>query len=69
MQLVERQKTGAGKIRFLAQDAIEFDGMADGFVNLQAQLAAAQNQRARFFRALRRGVQRDRFFGDLAARV
>ncbi len=50
VQLVERKKTCAGEIRFLAKDAIEFDGMADRFMNLQAELAVpgtAQRNAAR----------------------
>ena len=64
VELVEREKTCAGKIRFLAEDAIEFDGVADGFVNLQAELAAAENERAGFLRTLRGGMQRGGFFAD-----
>src|SRR5579859_6223600 len=60
IQLVERKKTGAGKIGFLAENAIEFNGMADGFVNLQAKLASPENQRRFFLGALRGGVERDR---------
>jgi hypothetical protein len=58
IQLIERQKTGARKVGFLAEYAIKLDGMPDGFVNLQAELAAAENQRSDFLRALRGGVQR-----------
>src|SRR5882757_7069446 len=38
--------------------------MADGFVNLQAELRAVENERLRSLWRLRRGMQRDRFFGD-----
>jgi len=48
IQFVDGEKAGAGKIRFLAENAIEFDGMPDGFVNLQAELAAAEDQRGFF---------------------
>ena len=64
VQLIEGEKTRAGEIRFLAENAIEFDRMADGFVNLQAELAAAENQCAGRFGAMRGGVERDGFFGD-----
>ncbi len=37
-QLIEREKRRAGKVRFHAQHAIQFDGMADRFVDLQAKL-------------------------------
>ena len=60
VDLIEREKTGAGKIGFFAQDAVELNGMADGFVNLQSELAAAENQGAFFLWALRGAVQRDR---------
>src|SRR5258708_33097271 len=65
IQFVESEKAGAGKIRLLAENAIEFDGMPDGFVNLEAELAAAEDQRGFFFGALRGGVEGDRLFGHL----
>ena len=49
IQLVERQETRACKIGFLAENAVQLDGMPDGFVNLQAQLAAAEDAAFRFF--------------------
>src|SRR6266850_282276 len=64
IELVERQKTGARKIGFLAKNPIELDGVPDGFVNLQAELASAEDDRSRFLRALRSGVQRRGFFRD-----
>ncbi len=64
VQLVEGQKTCAGEIRFLAEDAIQLDGMADRFVNLQSELAAAEDDCADLFRALRRGMERGGFFGN-----
>ena len=65
VQLVERQKTGAGEIRFLAEHAVEFNGMPDRFVNLQSQLAAAKDERPEFLRALGRGMKRGSLFrGD-----
>src|SRR5258708_19469767 len=67
IQFVESEKAGAGKIRFLAENAIEFDGMPDGFVNLQAELAAAEDQRGFFFGALRGGVEGDRLFGHFSS--
>src|SRR5258708_15272246 len=65
IQFVESEKAGAGKMRFLAENAMEFDGMPDGLVNLQAELAAAEDQRGFFFGALRGGVEGDRLFGHL----
>src|SRR5580700_5750574 len=56
IELIEGEKARARKIGFLAEDAIEFDGVSDGFVNLQAELASAKNQRSRFLRALGRGM-------------
>src|ERR1700674_340709 len=38
--------------------------MADGFMNLQTELAAAENEGADLFRALRRGMKRGGFFRD-----
>ena len=43
-QFFEREKTHAREIRFHAEDAVELDGMADGFVNLQAELRAIENE-------------------------
>ena len=63
-QLFEREEAHAGEIGFHAQHAIEFDGMADGFVNLQAELRAFEDDVALALRALRGLVQRHGFFGD-----
>ena len=65
VELIDAQKTSAGKIGFLAENAIEFDRMADRFVNLEAELATAQDYRAGFCGALWGGVKRDRFFRNL----
>ena len=46
-QLFDGEKAHAREIRFHAEDAVEFDGMADGFVNLQAELRAVENDGAR----------------------
>ena len=62
VQLVKRQKTCAREIRFLSQDAVEFDRMPNRFVNLQTELVPRKNQGAEFFRALGRGMKRGRFF-------
>ena len=59
VQLIERKKAHAGVVRFRSQDAIELDGMADGLVNLQAQLRRAENNSARAFGTLCGGMQRD----------
>src|SRR5260370_40157972 len=64
VQLIESQKTCASEIRFLAEDAVQLDGVTDRFVNLQAELAAAEDEGANLFRALRRGMKRGGFFGD-----
>ncbi len=58
-QLFYSKKTHACEIRFLPQYAIELDGMADGLVNLQAQLRRAENNSARAFGTLCGGMQRD----------
>ncbi len=62
VELIECKKTRAREIRFLSQHAIQLNRMPHRFMNLQTQLAAAQNQRTRFLRALRRRVQCHRFF-------
>ncbi len=54
VQLIESQKTCAGEIRFLAKNAIQLDGMADRLMNLQPELAGAEDECADLFRALRR---------------
>jgi len=64
VQLIERQKTCACEVGFLAKDAIEFDGMADGFVNLQTKLAATEDQCPGFLRALSCRMQPDGFLSD-----
>ncbi len=63
-QLFDGEKAHAREIRFHAEHAVELDGMADGFVDLQAELRAVENNRALPFGALRGGMQRDGFFGD-----
>src|ERR1700722_5466823 len=44
IQFIEREKAHARVIGLRAQHAIELDGMADGFVNLEPDLAAVQDQ-------------------------
>ncbi len=71
IELVEREKAHARIVGFGAEDAIEFDGMADGFMNLQAKLAAFEHEVEVAFRALIRLVQRNGLFchaGRLATR-
>src|SRR5207248_4429 len=64
VQLIESQKARAGEIGFLAEDTVQLDGVANRFVNLQAELAGTQDKRADFFRALRGRMERGGFFGD-----
>src|SRR5579883_1972642 len=40
VELVERQETRPGEIRFLSKHAIQLDRMSNGFVDLQSELAA-----------------------------
>src|SRR5258706_3990563 len=54
-QFFERQETHAREIRFHAEHAVQLNGMADGFVNLQAELRAVENDRLRALGRLRRG--------------
>ncbi len=60
----ECEKTHAREICLHAEHSIELDGVADGFVNLQAELRAVENDCLRALGRLRRRMQRDRFFGD-----
>ncbi len=64
VQLVEREKAHARVVGLRTQHAIELDGMADGFVNLQSELAAIQDQIEAAFGALIGRVQRHGLFGD-----
>ena len=52
VQLVEREEAHAGVVGFAAQDAVELDGMADGLVDLQAELRAVEDQVEFALRAL-----------------
>ena len=61
------RKRRAGEIGFHAQHAVEFDGMADRFVDLQAELRAIEDDVELALGTLVRGVQRDCFFGDRRA--
>ncbi len=64
IQLVEREKAHARVVGFRAEHAIELDGMADGFVNLQPELTAIQDQIEAAFGTLIGRVQRHGLFGD-----
>ena len=64
IQLVEREKAHARVVGLRAEHAIELDGMADGFVNLEAELAAIQDQIEAAFGTLIGRVQRHGLFGD-----
>src|SRR5439155_16546102 len=63
VQLIERQKTCPCEIRFLTENPVKFDRMADRFVNLQAELASVEEKRSSFLGALCCRVQRDRLLG------
>jgi hypothetical protein len=64
IELIEREEAHAGVIRLRAQDAIQLDGVADGFVNLQPQLRAIENQIELALGTLVGRVQSDGLFGD-----
>ena len=64
MQLVEREEAHPRVIGLAAQHAVQFDRMADRFVNLQPELRAVQNQVEFAFGTLFGGVQRHRLLGD-----
>ena len=44
VQLIERQEAHARVIRLGAKNAVQLDGVADGFMDLQGKLAAIENQ-------------------------
>ncbi|MNK86274.1 hypothetical protein D3C87_1061800 [compost metagenome] len=60
-------ETGAGVIALVAEDAVEFQRMADGFVDLQHHLIGHQQQVARALRGVRREQQLQGLIGDLRA--
>ncbi len=64
VQFVQREEAHAGVIRFGAQHAIQFDGMADRFVDLQPELRAVENEIEHAFWTLIGGVERHGLFGD-----
>src|SRR6266481_722796 len=64
VELIERKKAGPGEIGFLTENAVEFEGMANRFVNLQTKLAGAEDDGAGFFRTLRGRMQRGGFLRD-----
>ncbi len=43
-ELIEREEAHAGVVGFAAQNAVELDGMADRFVDLQPELRAVEDQ-------------------------
>src|ERR1700674_1465073 len=63
-KFLDGEKTHSSEIGFLAEDAVEFDGMPDGLVNLEAELGGTKDYGAGAFGALRGGMQRDGFFRD-----
>ena len=67
-QFFEREKTHAREIRFHAQHAVELDGMADGFVNLQAELRAFENEWCARLRGIARPCAARRLLRRRAAR-
>ncbi len=63
IQFVEREKAHARVVGLRTEHAIELDGMADGFVHLQSELAAIQDQIEAAFGALIGRVQRHGLLG------
>ena len=59
---VEPGRAGVGRLP--AEDAVELDGVADGLVDLQRHLLAAEDQRRLAARARRRRQQGPRLLGD-----
>ena len=64
IQFVEREEAHARVVGLRAEHAIELDGMTDGFVNLEAELAAVENQIEGAFGTFVGGVQCHGLFGD-----
>src|SRR5579871_4197415 len=63
-QLIDGEKTHAGVIGFGPENAIELDGVADGFVDLQAKLGAIEDEVECALGALVGGVEGDGFLGN-----
>ena len=63
-QFFQRKKGSAREVCFHAKNAIEFDGMADGFVNLQSQLRTIKDDIEPAFGALIGVMQCNGFFRD-----
>ena len=63
-QLVQRKKRCAGKVCFHPQNPIKFDGVSDGFMNLEPKLRTVEDNREHAFRTLLRLVQCYCFFAD-----
>ncbi len=64
---VRRDEARAGEIALVAQDAVEFQRMADRLVDLQDHLVRRQQHVHRAARAVRRRKQFERFLRDPAA--
>src|SRR3974390_1085271 len=64
VELIEREEAHAGVVRLRAENAIELDGMPDGFVDLEPELAAVEDQTELALGALVRGVERHSLLGD-----
>ena len=60
-------ETGAGVIALVAEDAVQFQRVADGLVDLQHHLVGHQQQVARALRGVRRQQQLQRLIGDFRA--
>src|ERR1700692_193769 len=61
-QLVESEERCAREIRLHSKHAIEFDGVSDGFVDLQSKLRTIENHVELSFGALLRTLPSNRFF-------
>src|SRR5471032_661292 len=60
-------ETGAGVIALVAEDTVQFQRVADGFVDLQHHLVRHQQQVARALWRVRRQQQLQRLIGDFRA--
>src|SRR5581483_9254345 len=64
VQLVEREEAHTGIVGLAAEHAVEFDGMAHGFMDLEPELGAIQDEVEFALGALGGGMQRNGFFRD-----
>src|SRR5258708_29281501 len=65
-KFVKREEGRTGEVSFHSQNPVEFNGVPNGFVNLQAHLRAVENEVERAFRTLVGFEQCNGFFAHTA---